>query len=134
MGLAKNSVKAMVLNSQKPHTGGPFVITRRQCITNSVPELLAGPRWVALVHTLGLSPREADVLRCVFSDERISAISSELGISQATVHTYRERLFRKLGVCSCSQLIALAFATYVELGHAAPRETSSARLTMRRVV
>src|SRR2546425_628086 len=34
-----------------------------------VPDLLAGPQWVALVHTLGLSPRESDVFRCIFLDD-----------------------------------------------------------------
>lgn len=90
--------------------------------TKSVPELLAGSKWVAVVHTLGLSPRESDVLRCILTNERIAAISNELGISEATVHTYRERLFRKLRVSSCAQLIAVTFATYVELTQDASRE------------
>ena len=81
----------------------------------SVPELLAGPQWVAVVHTLGLSARECDVLRSIFGDERTASISRDLGLSEATVHTYRERLFRKLGVRSCAQLIAATFAAYVEL-------------------
>ncbi len=84
---------------------------------HTVPELLAGAQWVALVHTLGLSPRECDVLRCMFADERVAAIAQELLLSEGTVHTYRERLFRKLGVRSCAQLLAVAFAVYIELNN-----------------
>ena len=109
------------------------MIARHRHIAKTVPEMLAGPRWVALIHTLGLSPRESDVLRCVFKDERITAISNELGISQATVHTYRERLFRKVGVCSCAQLVALAFATYIELGYTYRTDTTSVQSNVRRV-
>jgi DNA-binding CsgD family transcriptional regulator len=101
------------------------VLNRLSSSTKSVPDLLDGPRWVALIHTLGLSPRESDVLRCMFSNERITAISNELGISAATVHTYRERLFRKLGVSSCAQLIAVSFATYVEITQGQRREAKS---------
>lgn len=81
----------------------------------SVPELLQGASWANLVQNLQLSSREADVLRCMFVDERIAAISEELGLAEGTIHTYRERLFRKLSVRSCAQVIAIAFATHIEL-------------------
>jgi len=112
----------VVPNLQRTMPEDLIVPIRLPSATKSVPELLAGGKWVALVHTLGLSPREADVLRCVFSNERIASISAELGISEATVHTYRERLFRKLRVSSCAQLIAVTFATYVEITQNVSRE------------
>jgi len=89
----------------------PTALGRRK----NVPQLLAGPQWVAIVHTLGLSARECDVLKSIFADERTASISRDLGLSEATVHTYRERLFRKLGVRSCAQVVAATFAAYVEL-------------------
>jgi hypothetical protein len=51
----------------------------------------------------------------MLTDERTSAISQKLGLAPGTVHTYKERLFRKIGVHSCAQLIAATFAAYVEL-------------------
>lgn len=81
----------------------------------SVPELMPDSTWNALVQRLSLSARESDVLKCMFTDERSTSISRKLCIAEATVHTYRERLFRKLGIRSCAQLIALAFAAYLEL-------------------
>lgn len=90
-------------------------------VMRRVPELLAGPHWVALIHSLQLSPRESDVLRCIFADERTASIAKELGLSQGTVHTYRERLFRKCGVRSCAQLVATVFAVHIELNREAKR-------------
>lgn len=63
--------------------------------TATVPEMLAGARWTALVYALHLTPRESEVFRCILIDERVSAIAQELRLSEATVHTYRERLFRR---------------------------------------
>lgn len=81
----------------------------------SLPKLLAGTPWDELIDTLGLSPREGEVLACMFSDDRAAAIAQELEISVGTVHTYRERMFHKLGVHSCAQMICVAFTVYVQL-------------------
>lgn len=101
-------------------------ITKKQS-RQSVPDLLAGAQWVALAHELRLSKRECDILKCIFSDERISAMSLELGLAEGTVHTYRERLFRKLGVRSCAQVIAVAFSTYLQLNSEISRRTTRLR-------
>jgi hypothetical protein len=42
-----------------------------------------------------------------------------LGIPRHTVHTYLDRLYRKLGVNSRAQLISVLFAAYVEMSHTA---------------
>jgi DNA-binding CsgD family transcriptional regulator len=81
----------------------------------SLPKLLEGTPWDELIRTLGLSPREGEVLVCMFSDNRAAAIAQKLEISVGTVHTYRERMFRKLGVHSCAQVICVAFTAYVQL-------------------
>src|SRR5262249_14257973 len=69
-----------------------------------VPEMLSATKWRRLVGALGLSPREADILRCAFYDARTTAMARELGLSVGTVHTYRDRMFRKLGVAGVTQL------------------------------
>ena len=86
-------------------------------VTASVPDLLEKGQWQALVHFLTLSSREAEVLRCMFSDERTSAICARLGVSEGTVHTYRERIFRKVRVHSSTQLLAKVFAAYLCSNH-----------------
>lgn len=79
-----------------------------------IPDLLPEDEWSRLVQGLGLSPREADILRCAFYDERSIVIAKCLGLSVNTVHTYRDRLFRKLRVRSMAQVISLAFAVFVQ--------------------
>lgn len=78
------------------------------------PDVMTREQWSRLICTLRLSPREADVLRAAFYDERTTAIAKFLGLSRNTVHTYRDRLFRRLGVASMTQAISLAFGVYVE--------------------
>jgi DNA-binding CsgD family transcriptional regulator len=69
--------------------------------------------WRALSGSLALSPREAQILRGVFDDQKESAIASHLGISSHTVHTHLERLYRKLGVRSRVALVTRVFVEYI---------------------
>lgn len=70
-------------------------------------------QWQAIIEGLSLSPREGQVLRCIFVNERVAAIADALNLSESTVNTYRERLFRKVRVSSCTQLISLVFALHL---------------------
>jgi len=65
---------------------------------------------------LDLSVRQGQILKCAFHDERDSVIAERLGLSEHTVHTQRKRLFRKLGVTSMVQAIAIAATCCFELG------------------
>jgi DNA-binding CsgD family transcriptional regulator len=87
-------------------------------VASPIPELLSAEDWLSLVHALRLTRREADILRCVFYDERSTSLAKSLQLSQNTVHAYRERLFRKLDVESMTQAIAHVFAVYVMLHRA----------------
>ena len=82
---------------------------------NRPPDLLSAEEWLALVSALGLSNREAEMVRSAFYDECVDHIACSLGISQHTVHSYRERLYRKLGVNSFCQVFAVCFATHITL-------------------
>jgi DNA-binding CsgD family transcriptional regulator len=83
-----------------------------------LPELLRGAEWLRLSDAMGLSSRESDLVREVFYDEHVESIAKTLGLSKHTVRTYRDRLFRKLGVTSCVQLVVAMFALYVQLNPA----------------
>lgn len=63
------------------------------------------------------------MVRVSFYDESVVEIARRLGVSSHTVHTYRERVFRKLGVHSFCQVISIVFAAYL----AARREAQMAR-------
>ena len=61
--------------------------------------------WAEIARSLGLSGRELEILQGVFRNDTESAIAAALGISSHTVHTYFERLYRKLGVSDRIALI-----------------------------
>jgi DNA-binding CsgD family transcriptional regulator len=57
----------------------------------------------------GLTPREREVLQLLADGYTPAEISQRLFISRRTVGTHVENLFRKLGVRSRAQAIALAY-------------------------
>lgn len=67
--------------------------------------LLDGDEWERAVQHLNLSGREQEIARAIFDDRTESSIAEKLGISPHTVHTHVERLYRKLGVGSRTQLV-----------------------------
>lgn len=79
------------------------------------PDVLADSQWATLSQELGLSAREVDILRSACYDDRTDAIALRLKISPSTVHTYRDRLYRKLGVKSLTQALGIVFAVFVGL-------------------
>ena len=80
---------------------------------------LSGEAWTRIVRSLGLSPREAEIVALLLSDDnRDDSIAEELAISRHTVHTYLERLYRKVGASSRSQVVTRIFQQYVALENA----------------
>jgi DNA-binding NarL/FixJ family response regulator len=69
--------------------------------------------WRLLARSLGLSERECQIVQALFDDQKESAIGSDLGISQHTVHTHIERLYRKLKVNSRAALVGRVFVEYL---------------------
>ncbi len=99
-----------------PESIGPVSELRLRSIAGRLPDLLSAGQWHTLTMRLGLSTRQAQVLRYAFYDERDCAIAKSLGVSEHTVHTHRIRLFRKIGATSMSQAIAIAATSCFELG------------------
>jgi len=58
-----------------------------------------------------LSPREADVVRCVALGMRNAEVAKELSISEQTVKTHLNSIFRKLGVRDRLELVLYAKRT-----------------------
>ena len=87
--------------------------------------ILFTPReWTALGDSLGLSPRELEIVQGVFDDRTEGSIAGELGISHHTVHTYLARIYRKVSASSRTQLVVRVMETYLGIA----REPTSTRL------
>ena len=78
--------------------------------------------WSVIAEELSLSPRELQIVRSVFDDAKELAIANHLGISPHTVHTYVERIYRKLAVKSRLQMALRIVAEY--LSKTATQESS----------
>ena len=70
--------------------------------------------WAELADQLNLAPRELQVVQGVFDDAKEFAIADDLGISPHTVHTYLERVYRKLEVGSRVELVVRVFAALMQ--------------------
>jgi DNA-binding NarL/FixJ family response regulator len=71
--------------------------------------------WRRLALSLRLSERESQIVPALLEDKKESAIATHLGISRHTVHTYTERLYRKMGVSSRVGLVRRVFVEYISL-------------------
>ena len=98
------------MSTQRAGLGLPAPISQRR-----LPDLLSDDQWIELTGRLGLSTRQSQILHCAFYDERDCSIALRLGLSEHTVHTQRMRLFRKLGVTSMVQVVAVAASAWFDL-------------------
>jgi DNA-binding CsgD family transcriptional regulator len=85
--------------------------------------------WVGIVRALQLSQREAQIAQLLLGEDlREDTIAAALAISPHTVHTHLERLYRKLGVNSRSQVVARMFQQYIELTAPQPERRDPASM------
>ncbi len=94
------------------HAPGPEA-ERRQDAPGSA--LLSSGVWPNVASLLRLSPRELQVVKGVFQDNKEERIAADLGISSHTVGTYLQRIYAKLRVGSRPQLIVRVVAEYLSL-------------------
>ena len=82
--------------------------------------MLSDTAWREIARSLRLSGRELEILRAIFDDRTESTIARELGISPCTIHTYCERLYRKLNVTDRVRLVLRIMEEFLVLT-ASPR-------------
>lgn len=75
--------------------------------------LITAGEWQHMIELLSLSTRESEIARFIFDDLAESAIAARLSISRHTVHTYIDRMYRKLHVHSRHQFLLLVFNTHL---------------------
>ena len=78
-------------------------------------EAICDRGWHEVRRSLRLSRREFEIVQRIFDDMNELAIAAELGISQHTVHTYLERLYRKTHVNSRVQLVVYVMSEHMTL-------------------
>jgi DNA-binding NarL/FixJ family response regulator len=80
-------------------------------LKDSLSEHLLSPITIPAIRPIKrLSRREIEVLRAVALGFTTREISKELKVSQKTVQTYRERIYKKLGLQSRADLVHYALA------------------------
>jgi DNA-binding NarL/FixJ family response regulator len=70
-----------------------------------------GPPSIEALRSLGLTTRQAQILRLLACGKRSRQVAAELGISPATVEKHLEHIYRRLGVSSLQQALARLFAS-----------------------
>lgn len=75
---------------------------------------LSDDEWESIAALLRLSGRQKQIVRCIFDGEDEDAMAHALGISAHTVHTHVDRLYRKLGVRSRSEVVVQLFLAYLQ--------------------
>src|SRR5215467_4195907 len=75
--------------------------------------ILPHDAWEVIANSLRISDRELEIIQGIFDDRKEYAIAQELKISVHTVHTYLERLYRKLGVSSRVTLVLYILSEYL---------------------
>ncbi|MGQ0814889.1 MAG: response regulator transcription factor [Gemmatimonadota bacterium] len=76
------------------------------------PKFLSAGEWKTVLDALALSGRERQIMRLFIEIESESAIAEILDISVHSVHTYRDRLYRKLNARNRSEAIVRVFVAY----------------------
>ncbi len=76
--------------------------------------MLSDVEWAQVQRKLRITPRELQVLRCVFDEHTDASIARVLGISQSTVRAHLEKLFRKCNCRTRTGAVVSVFQTYVE--------------------
>lgn len=78
----------------------------------SAPEFLEPPEWEAIILALELCRRETQIVCGIMEAQSEAQLAANLGISTHTVHTYIDRLYRRLGVGSRCELVVRVFEAY----------------------
>ena len=77
-------------------------------------ELISEQEWAQLQHRLGLSPRQAQIVREIVHAKSDKQIARDLDIALPTVRTHMGRLFRKFDLNDRTELVLRIFVSLRE--------------------
>ena len=72
-------------------------------------EIFSESEWMELVKELSLSPRQAQVVKCLFLGRSDKQIALDLQMAMPTVRTHLSRLFSKFDVQDRTELVLYVF-------------------------
>ncbi len=78
-------------------------------------ELIRHEDWLRIRASLGLSPRELQLVQHIFEGNTLSDIAQDMQLALGTVKTYVQRVYRKLEISSQRELAMVVMIAYVEL-------------------
>ncbi len=119
----ENQLGSGCLNGALGWSGGARTNRTRHSLAGAA--VLSEQAWTDIRRTFGLSLRELQILQGVFDNRKDFAIAAELGISPHTVHTYFERMHRKLGATDRVELVLRIFEKFLATKTASPSHDDS---------
>jgi DNA-binding NarL/FixJ family response regulator len=75
-------------------------------------EIFSETEWMALVKELSLSPRQAQVVKCLFLGHSDRQIALELQMAVPTVRSHLSRLFSRFDVEDRTELVLYVFSRF----------------------
>ena len=75
----------------------------------SSTEIFSESEWMELVNELSLSPRQAQVVKCLFLGHSDKQIALDLQMAMPTVRTHISRLFSRFDVQDRTELVLYVF-------------------------
>jgi len=81
---------------------------------NPGQDILSSAEWAVVAQAFGLSPREIEVVQCMFEGLGDRETSAALGCTRSTVHTHVTRLFRKVGENRRERVVVVVIAAALD--------------------
>jgi len=91
-------------------------------------ELISEQEWTQLQHRLGLSPRQAQIVREILHAKSDKQIARDLDIALPTVRTHVGRLFRKFDLNDRTELVVHILMSLREYSNRSNRSLSKEAL------
>ena len=83
----------------------------------SKAEIFSEIEWFGIVDELSLSPRQEEIIKCLFLGDSDKQIANDLHIAIPTVRTHLKRLFMKLDVQDRIGLVLRIFYIFCKSRH-----------------
>ena len=104
----KAALSHFLLNQRKSSNYAPSTDSANIQVS-SQDAIFSGPEWSEIVNDLGISQRQAEVLRELLQGRSDKQIAQSLGLSVGTVRTHLDRLFLRFRTQDRCELIVLVF-------------------------